>query len=427
MQTQTGPSARSGIFRAAIAGFIAERLETKQKTKELDADAAAKYEYGAWLADAARRVSQIQAVTHVLKATHPDARGTSLHVMPRGLPARGEIGTHSLGEGVAEDVVGNAAALYVFKFLKLEVEGQRLLDWMQAGDADLARALHNDEAIARSWMSAFGALVRQGGQPTSHEMAKQVYWHMGGDPTDDRQYHLLLPLFSSSLAHAVHAEIQEARFGEANQAARKARREKAPHDSVNREYLGLAARKLGGTKPQNISQFNIERGGVNYLLASLPPQWTASQMPRLLGRKSAFEVFGGQPAVRSLVKELVTFLKTNPDPVLDTRRRRETIEQALGAQLQAFAEGVQDGVEPGWTRDPACELPEAEQLWLDPGRAEVDQVFAQAYQWGDWPDQVARYFGNWLNARLSEAGLLGMGEAEYKHWMRQAIVEEASA
>ena len=268
-------------------------------------------------------------------------------------------------------------------------------------------------------------------------MAKQVYWHLGDDPTDDGQYHLLLPLFSSSLAHAVHAEVQDARFGEANQAARKARREKAPHEGVNREYLGLAARKLGGTKPQNISQLNSERGGVNYLLASMPPHWTASQVPRLLGRKSVFDVFGGLPEVRSLVKTLVTFLKSNPDPVLDTRRRREAIEQALAAQLQAFAERVQDGFEPGWTRGAACELPESEQLWLDPGRAkavlqgdavdsdEADLAFARAYQWGDWPDQVASRFGHWLNARLGDAGLLGLGEAEYKHWMRQVIIETA--
>lgn len=435
MQTQTGRTARSETFRTAIAGFMAERREAKQKTKELDADAAAKYEYGAWLADAARRVSQIQAVTHVLKATHPDARGSNLRVASGSLPVHDEIGTHTLGTDVAEDVVGNAAALDVFKFLKLDVEGRRLLDWMQAGDDDLAHALHDDEATARGWMAAFSALVRQGGQPASHEMAKQVYWHIGGDPADDSQYHLLMPLFSSSLTHAVHAEIQDARFGEANQAARKARRDKAPHEGVNREYLGLVARKLGGTKPQNISQLNSERGGVNYLLASLPPYWASSQVPRLLGRKSAFGAFGGLPEVRMLVKELAGFLKTDPDPVRDTRRRREAIEQALSAQLQAFAEGVHDAFEPGWTRDAACELPEEEQLWLDPGRAEAvlrgevaqddeaDEAFARAYQWGDWPDQVVGRFGLWLNARLSEAGLLGLGEAEYKHWARQAVAE----
>lgn len=81
---------RGVAFRAAIAGFIDARREAKLKGNEGDAAAAAaaKYSYDAWLADAVRRVSQIQAVTHVLKATHPDARGSSLHITPSRLPQR---------------------------------------------------------------------------------------------------------------------------------------------------------------------------------------------------------------------------------------------------------------------------------------------------------------------------------------------------
>ena len=57
---------RGVAFRAAIAGFIDARREAKLKGNEGDAAAAAaaKYSYDAWLADAVRRVSQIQAVTH---------------------------------------------------------------------------------------------------------------------------------------------------------------------------------------------------------------------------------------------------------------------------------------------------------------------------------------------------------------------------
>ncbi|WP_234420839.1 type I-F CRISPR-associated protein Csy1, partial [Xanthomonas fragariae] len=61
--------------------------------------------------------------------THPDARGSSLHVPPDSLPQHAEIGSHLLGAHYAQDVVGNAAALDVFKFLKIEVEGQGLLAW----------------------------------------------------------------------------------------------------------------------------------------------------------------------------------------------------------------------------------------------------------------------------------------------------------
>ncbi|MEJ7138320.1 type I-F CRISPR-associated protein Csy1 [Amphibiibacter pelophylacis] len=433
MSSHTGRTPRSEAFRLAIAAFIDERREAKQKGQELDADAASKYDYSTWLADAARRVSQIQAVTHVLKATHPDARGSSLYVSPGELAPHEDIGSHVLADGFAVDVVGNAAALDVFKFLKLDVEGRRLLDWVQAQDADLAGALHDDPAIAASWLAAWGGLVRQGGQPASHELAKQVYWLAGDDAAQDDQYHLLQPQFPSSLVHAVHDDIREARFGEANTALRRARRDRQPATGVNHEYVGLAVRKLGGTKPQNISQLNSDRGGANYLLASLPPQPVRVEGPRLLHRSSAVDLFGQQPEVRLLLRELADFLKTDPPAVMATRTRREGIEQALGAQLLVFGETVHASQPPGWTRSADCQLPECEKLWLDPGRADPDRrgdehpdedaAFERAYHWGDWPDEVASRFARWINARLREHGVLGLGDTEYHHWARQAVIE----
>ncbi|MCD9004942.1 type I-F CRISPR-associated protein Csy1 [Luteimonas sp. XNQY3] len=425
---------RGRAFRNAIAAFIEARREAKLKGKEDDAGTTSRYDYATWLADAARRVGQIQAVTHVLKATHPDARGSSLHVAPRSLPPHVEIGSHLLGEDYAEDVVGNAAALDVFKFLKIEVEGRRLLDWMQAGDADLRSVLHPDADIATGWMEAFGNLVRSDPAPSSHEAAKQVYWLVSDRPSNDTDYHLLQPLFSSSLAHAVHADIQDARFGEANKLARQAFRVKETHEVPYRDYRNLVARKLGGTKPQNISQLNSERGGVNYLLASLPPTWTGESPQNLLHLESVLEKFTYFEGVRPLVRTLADFLQSDPDRNKETRDRREAIEQALGSQLPVFAASIHARLEPGWTRDPDCHLPLCEQLWLDPERIELppreaheqeDQDFKAAYDRGDWLDEVAGRFVNWVNSQLREAGMTAVGDAEYKHWARQAIVDAA--
>lgn len=431
---------RSQVFRSAIASFIEARREAKLKGKEDDADTASKYEYGTWLADAARRVGQIQAVTHVLKATHPDARGSSLHVAPGSLPQRDEIGSHLLGGDFAEDVVGNAAALDVFKFLKIEVDGRRLLDWMQLGDADLKAALSDDEGTATAWMSAFASLVRSDVDPATHPMAKQVYWLVGDDPLDDAHYHLLQPMFSSSLAHVVHADIRDARFGEANKEARQAFRDRKVHDTPYRNYRNLVARKLGGTKPQNISQLNSERGGVNYLLASLPPPaWKPSGSTHLLKQESAFGGliwFGG---MRELVQTLIDFLEDDPAPTMDTRKHRETIERAIGQEMAMFGAAIRGRYEAGWTRDPECRLLCCERLWLDPDRIELplrddpqhpkwreeDENFNIAYHYGDWANEVAGRFGNWLNAQLHRAGLVAVSLPERNHWVRQEIIDVA--
>lgn len=435
---RTTPSV--GAFRLTIANFIEARREAKLKGKEDEADAASKYDYETWLADAARRVSQIQAVTHVLKATHPDARGSSLHVPPDTLPTHTEIGTHVLGGDFAEDVVGNAAALDVFKFLKLEIEGHRLLDWMRVGEPALRQALHANPDTANAWMAAFSGLVRSDQQPVSHEAAKQVYWCVGVSPLDDSAYHLLQPLSSSSLTHVIHTDITEARFGEANKVARQAFRDKSAFDGSYRDYRGLVARKLGGTKPQNISQLNSERGGVNYLLASLPPQWKQERPRSLLNRDSALEQFAhfeDDPefeSVPTLMKKLADFLRSNPDNTMPTRVKREAIEQELGQQLPLFAASIHARFEPGWTRDPECRLPLCEKIWLDTERADLpsskesfeeDEELKEAFEFGDWPDEVAGRFANWVNEQLRKAGIVTVGDAEYKHWARQAIVEAA--
>lgn len=441
MTEQMEPPHRSGRFRAAITGFIDARREAKLKGKEDDADTASKYEYATWLADAARRVGQIQVVTHVLKATHPDARGSSLHVVPSRLPQRDEIGSHLLGEGYAEDVVGNAAALDVFKFLKVEVDGRRLLDWMEAGDVDLRAALSEDVELAGEWMEAFASLVRKDAQAATHPLAKQVYWLVGETPQDDAQYQLLQPMFSSALAHAVHADIQEIRFGEVNKEARQMFRDKAPADVPYRDYRNLVARKLGGTKPQNVSQLNSERGGINYLLSSLPPPAWKRQAANLLKRDSALEDFLWFEDVRGRLKALADFLKSvqDKDGTVEVRNKRDELAEALAEQLALFGAAIRARYAAGWTRDENCRLPRCEQLWLDPDRAELparddpdhpewmqgDLSFKTDYDRGDWPDQVAGRFGNWLNAQLRDAGLVTMAEAEMRRWAGQAILDVA--
>ncbi|WP_386069554.1 type I-F CRISPR-associated protein Csy1 [Tahibacter sp. UC22_41] len=432
--TEESEGGRSDRFRSAIAAFIAARREAKLKGKEDDADTASKYDYGAWLADAARRVAQIQAVTHVLKATHPDARGSSLHVRPSQLHPHAEVGSHALGDDFAEDIVGNAAALDVFKFLKLDVDGRRLFDWMQDGDPDLLRALHADAAVAAEWAGAFCGLVRGATQLVSHEKGKQLYWLVGGDAADDAGYQLLQPLFSSSLAHAVHADVQGARFGDANKEARQAFRSRKPFDGVYRDYRGLAVRKLGGTKPQNVSQLNSERGGVNYLFASLPPRWDRDRTQTLMGLETVLDRFAWFEGVRPQIRTLAEFLLSDPPDTMATRTRREALERALVQQLSLYAASVLARMEPGWTRDPACKLPMREKLWLDPertllplreGHEKDDQAFNDAYDFGDWSDQVAESFAQWVNQQLREAGLIAVGDVEWRYWARQAIIDAA--
>ncbi|XOV84733.1 MAG: type I-F CRISPR-associated protein Csy1 [bacterium] len=433
MSTLPSLSPRATNFRQAISDFIVDRRETKLKglSAQKAAEAKAKYEYHAWIADAARRVSQIQAVTHILKASHPDARGTSLHIALNTLPERTEIGTHNLGHEYDDDIVGNAAALDVYKFLKIEVENRRLLDWLQQDDPDLLAAFHADTELSQKWAQAFKGLAQAGDSLISHTMAKQVYWCISGDPSNDENFHLLQTLFPSSLLHVVHSQLNDARYGEFNKEVRKAYYAKTPHNGTYRNYPNLSVRKLGGTKPQNISQLNSERGGVNYLLSCCPPKWIHPDQKSYLGIGSALKRFRSFEDTNLLLKRLITLLKSDPEKTIDTRQKRERIEQALAQALANFGGEIRYGYEPGWTRNPECDLPLHQKIWLDMDRAELalqpdfeaeDREFQQALEWNDWPDQVATDFALWLNAILREEDL-PVGDAELKHWAKQALAD----
>lgn len=414
MSTPTNP--RHAELQSLIQGFLSERLSAKlEKLADDDPrrDALLKqFEPDAWLEDAAKRVKQIQAVTHSLKPIHPDAKGSSLFCEPSALAGLQEVGSHVLGPMPDMDVVGNAAALDVYKFLKIEHNGKSLLSLAVDADADLGRAMSEDPTKAQLWMAAFAGLPEPRGVHSSHKHAKQVYWPIGSDPHDDAEYHLLAPLYPTSLIHSVYRRLQDDRFGEEAKAARHARKAGEWHERPIHEYPNLAVQQLGGTKPQNISQLNSERRGNNYLLASLPPIWRSLRIKPLFGVRSLLQVYRWRREVRLLTDQLRRFLGADPVGNLRTRERRDALVDALLEELIQFTAEVRQ-LDPGWSRDPRCELPPAQCAWLDPtspDNAPIEPI-----------DPLAGDFANWLNAQLRKP--LPIGDPEYLHWRKLAREE----
>ncbi len=409
---------RPAAIRASIESFLSERLDTKLKGLPDDdpkrATLAAQFVFSTWIADAARRAGQIQLVTHALKGGHPDARGTSLYAPPAGLPQHPEIGSQSLGDDFTNDVVGNAAALDVNGLLRIDLDdGSRVLDLVLQADPDLLAALSGDDDEARAWLSCFATVSQARGPTASHTQAKQLYWLTGEDASDDGAYHLLAPVYASSLAHKVYLTINADRFDDTAKAARQARYKGEYSDQPAREYPHLAVQKLGGTKPQNISQLNSERRGTNYLLASLPPLWnvTDARPPYRIG--SVLARFFQRPPVKALTRQLRLFLESSPPQNKPTRDHRDVLVAALADELFQMEQELRL-LAPGWSAHADCRLVDAERYWLDPWRSETDSAFATERQNIEWPQALCKRFANWLNDELN--GQLLMDDPAYRHW-----------
>ena len=409
-------------LRAAINGFLEERLNGKLEKLAPDdpkrTALQAQFIPSTWLEDAARRVVQIQAVTHSLKPIHPDAKGSSLYREPGQLPASHSVGTHSLGSHFHADVVGNAAALDVYKFLKLSHEGQSLLELAVQSDADLATALSDNAALAQQWMVAFASLAEARGPVSSHSNAKQLYWLVGNDAHDDNAYHLLAPLYPTSLVHRVYQQLQDDRFGEEAKAARAARKAGTYHARPVREYPQLAIQKLGGTKPQNISQLNSERRGDNCLLASVPPLWTSEEVRPLLRVSSLFKVYGRRRAVAQQAQALRLFLQSVPPANERTRRQvREWVQGLIDELVQFQAELLT--LAPGWSQTDDCLLSADQRAWVDPEGQEPGAIDQD-----DATDAVAADFARWVTAQLHDP--LPLGDPEFLFWRKLARAQFAA-
>ena len=422
----TIPSGSWQQLRTLVEVFLKDRFDTKaEKLAPDDPKYQAlveQFQFDTWINDAARRVGQLQVVTHSLKPIHPDAKGSNLYAPPESLHAHNLVGSHVLPADFAGDVVGNAAALDVYKFLKLQFEGKSLLEHALENDSEFAKALSDNPEQAQAWINAFAAITEPRGEHASHTRGKQLYWLVGDDAAelenDADNFRLLAPLYATSLAHRVFQTINHDRFSEEAKDSRKAKREGKYAEQPVHSYPNLAVQKMGGTKPQNISQLNSERGGNNYLLASLPPSWNVSDIRPPLKVASVFShpgVFGSRSEVRSLVKDFKRFLETDPSTDMHTRDLRDDYTAMLMDELALFAMQMHS-LPAGWSDDEKCELVAEEAFWLDPGRAEEDVPFREARNSVEWAEEIRHRFANWLNAALGEK--LPLGDVEFRHWQK---------
>lgn len=426
---------------AQIAGYIAGRAETrldkfdkdaeKQRNASQDTEVeftleaerkeiASRYLPVNWLADAAQRAKQIQMVTHALKFTHTDARGSSVY-FPEG-PSQaagmmnGELLSTASLNSPAIDVVGNAAALDVAALLQLEHKGKTLIQHIEQGDSSPLQPFVKDEIQLAEWMGAFKQAL-SGNELSSHKLAKQLYF-----PVADAQYHLLAPLYSSSLAHALNSRIAATRYPDEVKLVRKAKKEGRFNAAPVVDFPDTAIRTYGGTKPQNVSQLNSSQGGKSFLLSCAPPNWEAMSNPPL-GVKSVFSRNHFGLRVRKDVWALREYLlkQVDKDSTMPIRDQRTERAEGILDQLVQYAAEIRNlAGHAGWSALPACKLSRAEQLWLDPQRAEFDEAFVAERDKDDWQAVIADQFARWFNSRLKHEKLT-MGDAEHAEWKKLAL------
>ena len=365
-----------------------------------------------WLDDAAKRAKQISLVTHALKFTHGDAKGSSVLSLEY-MEDADYLVTASVANPTV-DAVCDAKLLPIAKLLLLECDGESLAIALAKGDYRALAVFSEDQIQLTEWVEGF-KLALADKTLSSHTLAKQLYF-----PTADGQYHLLSPLFASSLAHQFNGKITAVRYGDEPKAIREARKAGKYHDKPDIRFLDTAIQSFGGSKPQNISQLNSQRGGKTNLLNCAPPSWQPTLKPPLNDQS----IFSGREFNRRVwrdLQELQRYLLSvkGRDSTLEIRRYIAAYVNDLIDGLLNYAAEVQGLSEhAGWSLQ-NCELKLAEQLWLDPWCE--DLLFQQKRANNNWQQDICLAFAGWVNSKLNKAlkndGLV-FGAVQYQYWAK---------
>lgn len=411
-------------LREKLKCFLEMRLEKRleaQKDENKRAVIIEKFRYENWFEYAAEKAHKLQATTHVAKFSHPSIKKASdIYSVPDSKGKENLVGTHLLGiDKFQHDLsAGNAADLDsdIKEFLRITHNGKTLFNLFLEKDETLEKAISDNVVKAEKIMRRFLSLTASRNPSRSHTLAKQIYWLVGSEPAKNDHFYLLSPLYATSLTQEVFSEISGSRFGDHAKDARKARRDGKEIVGGYSDYLYLAVQKMGGSNQQNVSQLNSERGGQNYLLASLPPNWESREIYAPM--RDAFRAFKRRPAVWKIVDELKRFLEMDPAKNMHTRDLRDDLTAMLVDELMLFTFDVHS-LAPGWTTDDKCQLAPEEQYWLDPRRADEDSEFAEARSQSDWHAAVSSRAAIWLNRELNYKSPLNVGDSEHHHWKRQ--------
>lgn len=424
-----------GTLSAAIAAYIHQRKQAKleplqkalnkvlEKSDDPVAIAQAQAEYHqqadpiesaydpvTWLTDAARRAKQISLATHAAKFTHSDAKASSILLNHYQIEDGGYLVSAHLPDK-AIDAVGNAAALDVARLLKLQANGETLINQLQNHSVAALSAFTNDESLLAEWQAGLSQALGDE-KVSAHTLSKQLYFPVGDD--EAASYHLLCPLYASSLSHQLYAKVRQSRVGDSKD-VRDAHKKGHYDDRLDIRFPATAVQMFGGSKPQNISQLNSERYGQGFLLNCAPPTYQAQTKPPV----NSLSIFNRQFGFKTsaLVREFKAFLASlsEKDRNFKTRYKRDyyyvkpLIDRLLNvvAEIQAIPDSA------GWSNAKECNMKRAHQLCLDINNP--DSAFQRERQQGDWLDVVANDFAHWLLRQLDnkQQYLLGDGEQRY--------------
>jgi CRISPR-associated protein Csy1 len=398
----------------AILEFLDERKEqwlkkkvsdkmTDEEKEVLEEQADDKFSLATWLPDAAKRAGQLSLVSHPGKFSHPDAKISAIIADAK----KDNDGFLRTGNQFSDlDVLGNAAAMDVYKFLCLKMSDDKtILEHLEDKSSVIKKHLTVSTVPFIEIEKGLLAIKQKESKSAyTSGKVKQVYF-----PVEETEYHLLSIITPSSIMYKLKERINEIHFSDETKKAREARKSIKHNESGFSEIFGLSVIGYGGTKPQNISVLNSQNGGKSYLLSSMPPELTKRkiQPPRTNFFSDSLWVKGFVDEFKELHVKLIAEANN-----IHIRKQRDWIIRSIFYQVAEKLWMIRY-LDSGWSdSDNYQNLPHNQKIWLDQkykDSREEDLKWFESIRKG-----LARWFGNTYQKLLGE-NALALGDDHLKH------------
>jgi len=389
-----------------LARSVEARKKKQKEYEQLKKDAAST-EVREWLDATSKKGKQISEgkkiikATHVLKFTHSSAPSAGLLLESQSNDLL--LSTSSLKKRPAFDLAHNNGALItVSRFLALSLHGKQIIDLILDNDFCFLEPFARDNSQLSDWVDGFRELVEEREIKTA-DKGKQLYFPTNQRKPTDGQYHILVPLFPSSLVHEVNSTIITSKYGDMQKELNKLMNEQTPEfrTEISTQFPNLAIMQYGGEHPKNVSMLNADRGGKAYLFSSQPPQWHRQLAPPV-NSVSLFYARAISYNATETIGFLRDFLLWNQQANLSIKdpKKKKWIDGWVNQiidEVFTYVFSIQN-LPAGWSALDKIKLKTAHRYLLDPYRP--DEQFRQAWQTEDWQKIVCSDFAKWLNGRL---------------------------
>lgn len=355
-----------------------------------------------WLTLYSSKAKDISFATHVGKLTHSSSKSSS--VLDVSTEVKDSyLTTNSLHSFEIDTASSNAASLPIADVLKIMVNGVSVLDCLKNNDQSIFTHFTDKIDLVDEWCEQLKQAY-DSTEKKSYFLSKQTYF-----PIEDNQYHLLLPLTSSSLVHELHLEHKK-HFEEDQTDARHQKREKKFSAIEVCSYPNKAYLHVTGSNHSNASSLNGKRGGRISLLPAMPPRWQ-SRSPSYMNKNSVFDKALGFELKAEIneLKKYLLIIKNKSLSISEPKRNAAVMNklQAISGSFFNYIEqvNIQTNSE-NWTLE--CELPIEQQLLFEYERQDDKALLAKMNK--DWMKALSNSYGRWLNNQLKSKKQKGLSE-----------------